>query len=340
MKKHLIAAAVAGAFAVPAMAQVTVSGKLRFAYESAEKRSALSTHTGGAPIAGAVAAKVQGLRVTDGDFRLTATEDLGGGMRATAYMEVLSRGRSTTIAGRDAGITLSGGFGSIFIGAIEAANGIEPLAAAGAPGYGDLDANSFGYNVLRGGSNVDFLSYTTPELTKGLTARFALVDGDGATAGNAGTGGMQATSTTSESILVGVNYNAGPLRLALDYTSSSDNANTTATRADNRTRLSGSYDLGVMRIGLGYETLKLANSATDKQTMIGVALPLGAATLGASYAEGKLTGAQKRSGYDLGANYALSKRTYAGVHYLRSEDKNATTAGKDSKFRIQLAHSF
>jgi len=335
MKKHLIAAAVAAAFAVPAMAQVTVSGKLRFAYEDADKNSAGATTAATGEAAQSSAGKLQGLRVTDGDFRLTATEDLGGGMRATAYMEVQSRGRGTGIAGRDAAIMLSGGFGSVLIGAVEAANGIEPLAAAGAPGFGDLDSNNFGYNVLRGAGNADLFQYTTPELAKGLTFRAAIVDQV------IGRGGLESASTVQDASVIGFNYTGGPLTVAGDYTTWGNNAATpSASTSDSRTRISGNYNLGVARIGLGYETRKFGNAAKDNQSMVGVSVPLGALTLGLTYAEAKLTGTAKRSGIDGGLNYALSKRTFAGVHYLRSEDKNATTVGTDTRFRIQLGHSF
>jgi len=338
-------AAVAVTGAAFAQSTVTISGKLRFAYESAERKSAgfTNTATGSDSIQLSAAGKSQGLRVTDGDFRLTSTEDLGGGLTATAYMEVQSRGRTTGIAGRDAGLMISGGFGSVMIGAVESANGIEPLASAGAPGYGDLDARTFGYRVISGPGNVDILQYTTPQLMAGLTARVALIDHNNKTGSDtgAGTGGMEATSLTQEAKLIGFNYSQGAIRLAGDYTTWSKNAAAGAeVVADKRTRVSGNYNLGVATVGAGYETLSRRDDKKDKTMMLGVSIPLGAVTLGATYGEGKLTGEKKRTGYDLGANYALSKRTYVGVHYLASKNKNATTSGTDSKFRVQLAHSF
>jgi predicted porin len=323
MKKTLIAlAAVAVTGAAFAQSNVTLSGKLRFAYENLDKKTVNATP----------ASKQQGLRVTDGDFRLTATEDLGGGLRATAYMEVSSRGRDHTPSGRDAGITLSGGFGSVFIGAIEAANGIEPLASAGAPVYGDLDANNFGYTVISGAGNVDMLRYTTPTMN-GFNAYFSILDATGA-------GGSQSTSTTQDISQVGFNYAAGALRVAGDYAKWGKNGVTSTAVQKNRTRISGNYNLGVATVGAGYEVVSLRNGLDDKSTMFGVSVPLGAITVGATMAEGKLEGAQKRTGYELGAKYDLSKRTYVGVHYLSSKDKSATTPGTDTKFRVQLAHSF
>jgi hypothetical protein len=140
------------------MAQVTVSGKLRFAYESLESTT-VSTVT-----------KASGIRVTDGDLVFTATEDLGNGMTAAANMAFVSRGRDTAISGRDASLTLRGGFGSVLIGSVEAGNGIIGLGGAGASVYG-MDGS-----VIAGASNVDIIRYTTPALIPGLTASFSLLD--------------------------------------------------------------------------------------------------------------------------------------------------------------------
>jgi predicted porin len=339
-------AAVAVTGAAFAQSNVTISGKLRFAYESAEKKSTTPAFTGASSAASAITAagKRQGLQVTDGDFRLTATEDLGGGLKATAYMEVQSRGRTTDVVGRDAGLSISGGFGTVFIGAIEAANGIEPLASAGAPGFGDLDANNFGYNVLRGAGNVDMLRYTSPEIMPGLNVYVSMLDANNRISGEtnpapgAGLGGMESTSRTQDIKQVGFTYNAGAIKLAGDYATWGKNAATTGS--DKRTRISGNYNLGVATVGAGFETVTFIGNAKDKQQMVGVSIPLGAITLGATYAEGKVTGGQKRTGYDLGAKYDLSKRTYVGVHYLASKNKAATVAGTDTRMRVQLAHSF
>ena len=57
---------------------MTISGKLRFGYESATS---------------AANAKTSGVGVTDGNVIFAAVEDLGGGLKATASMDVRVRGR-------------------------------------------------------------------------------------------------------------------------------------------------------------------------------------------------------------------------------------------------------
>ena len=337
MKKTLIALA-AVAVSTAAMAQVTVSGKLRFAYESTTAKPE-----------GAANVKSNGLRETDGDVRFTAVEDLGNGMKATAMMEILSRGRSGAdnggVSGRDASISLAGGFGTVMIGAVEAGNGIIGLGGAGAPVYG---ADGFSADCidpaevdtaaecgpLDGGTNVNILSYTSPAIS-GITFTANMTDATGA-------GGMENTAAGTDGKTVGVRYNAGPLAAALDTTRNSQNdAADTATKS--RVRLSASYDLGVAKLGFGYQTRKFFDSDADtnKQTIVGVSVPMGAITVGMNYATQK-AGDAKVTGTDFGVKYDLSKRTYVAAHYQanKANDGLGALEGKFSKYRLQLAHSF
>jgi hypothetical protein len=322
--------AVAGA----ASAQVTMSGKMRFAYESTD------TTTAG------TAVKANGLRVTDGNFTLSSSEDLGGGLKVVASMDVQSRGRDTDIAGRDASITVMGGFGSVTIGSVEAGNGIIGLGGAGAPVYG-MDGT-----VIAGGSNVDLLKYTSPELMAGLKVSFTVLDNTAAGASAPGTGtntlGMGSDYLGQDANVVGVTYAAGPLAVAADITNYGRNGIAAATTvADDRTRVSASYDLGVAKIGYGYQvaaTTAATNNKT-KQQIFGVSVPMGALTLGLNYATSQADGAIKAKGTDLGAKYDLSKRTYIAVHMQNLTDTNGTATGVAtgndlSKYRVQLSHAF
>lgn len=322
MKKSLIALAVlATAGTAFAQSTVTLSGKLRFAYEATD------VNTSGAT------AKANGLKVTDGDFALTAVEDLGGGLKATAFMNVQSRGRDTAISGRDAYLKLDGGFGSVLIGAVEAGNGIIGLGGAGAPVYG-MDGT-----VIAAASNVDILKYTTPQLIPGLTLSAAVLD---ATASL----GMESAATTQDATVLYLNYGAGPLAVAADYTKWGKNAAALPT-ADKRVRASASYDLGMAKLGFGYEvktvdTLAAADVDT-KDMLVGVSVPMGAVTLGFNYATSQTDGQVKVKGYDLGAKYDLSKRTYVAFHYQNVDNRAGTTINATSdnnKYRIQLAHAF
>lgn len=337
MKKSLVAlAALAVVGVASAQSTVALSGKLGFAYKTQEG-------------AGAAPVKANGLEVTDGDFVIAATEDLGGGLKATASMAVQSRGRDTGVAGRDASISLAGGFGAVTIGAIEIGNGIIGLGGADAPTMGmDGAAGAGGISraVLSAAMNLDVLLYTSPAMG-GFTLTAGLLD---STPVNPLTGvatntlGMGDTATSVDASLLAVNYGAGALAAAADLTTFGNNSS--GVGLDNRVRLSASYDMGMVKFGAGYEKIKFSAAGNDEtQYLLGVSAPVGKAiTVGANYAKNSKDGAVDVSGYELGANYALSKRTGVQVAYQSLSESSANgivaSTGSATAFRVRLLHSF
>jgi predicted porin len=303
-----------------AQSSVTLSGKLRFAYGTAKAADGVKT---------------TGVGVTDGDWNIAAVEDLGGGLKAGANMSLRLRGRdaatdaaSTGIGARprDSSMYLSGGFGTVMVGAIEAGNGLLPLVTAGGPNYIGLDNGV----QLAAASNTDILQYTSPAFS-GFSVKAALLDG-------VGTGGAQATSTTQDATLIGLNYANGPLSAALDVTNYGANA-AVGTLADSRTRMSANYNLGMAILGAGYQTAKTTTGVAKKETAFGVSAPFGPFNLGAVYATSKTDGvAGKNTGYDLSAQYNLSKRTYVALQAQSTKAAGATASATNT--RVQLAHSF
>lgn len=339
MKKTLIALA-AVAVSSAAMAQVTLTGKYAVAYTSSE--------TAGTTAAPGV--KSNGFGTTDGDLVFNAVEDMGNGMKAGASMAVRVRGRgnvdagaaavaanntaaiaaqNTGVGGRDASLYIEGGFGRITLGSVESGNGIIGRASAGAPVIGQ-DNNV----TLDGAGNVDMMSYSLP-LATGLSATVMLIDSVGAP----GAGGMQAAATTTDATLFGLSYAAGPISAGVDHTTFGQNA-AAATNTDSRTRVSASYDLGVAKLGFGFQTKETFAGIADTQMMFGVNVPMGAVTLGATYAtKDSDTNALDASGFEIGANYAFSKRTNLQAAYLSQElDAAGSTAG--TQMRVRLMHSF
>jgi len=334
MKKSLVALAVLTVAGV-ASAQVAVSGKLGFGYKTESS-------------AGAVSTTQNGLAVTDGNFVLSASEDLGGGLKIAASMDVQSRGRTTGVSGRDASLTLSGGFGSVMIGAIEVGNGIIGLGGADAPTMGlDGAAGLGGISrvVLSDVMNMDVLMYTSPDMS-GFTISAALLDQNsrtGATAGTgAGVGGMDSAATNQDATLIGINYANGPYAAAADYTNFGLNAVAAGPAAlDNRLRLSVSYDFGVAKVGFGYEKLKNTDVANtgESQYLLGVSAPVASnVSVGLNYARNNKDGANKVTAYELGAGYSLSKRTGLQAAYQHISEE--TVAGSATAFRVRLLHSF
>lgn len=122
MKKHLIAAAVAAAVAVPAMAQVSFTGRIDTSVGSTKNQQANST------------SRVNSSILTSNQLVFSGSEDLGGGLKAgfsivtgfssdaqnaASEHDSATSGRSfgtMSLGDRGAEVTVSGGFGSIAIG--------------------------------------------------------------------------------------------------------------------------------------------------------------------------------------------------------------------------------
>ena len=370
MKKTLIAMA-AVAVAGVASAQVTLTGKLSYGYSTNHSNKEASgtnaAGTGKLATPGTQAAKdVAGFGVHDGHFTMSGSEDLGGGLSATASMEVLSRGRDTAISGRNASLTVSGGFGSVMMGAIEAGNGIMGLGQAGAPGVG-MDGK-----VLSGAANVDIFKYTLPNLMEGLTLAVNMTDAPGNTTGrSAGYTQGYAAAFASGAFSASIDYTdykntkstaatKGSLSLAaaphtlLAYDATEvipagatifKAAKAAANGADNRNRMSFSYDLGVAKVGYGRQIVSYLPSAAgaavndNVQTTMGVSVPVGALTLGLATAQSQSDGSStKTTGTDFGIKYALSKRT--AVDFGRVSWGKNTDSEKNKYQRIRLTHTF
>ncbi len=328
MKKTLIALAALAATGAFAQSSVTISGKYAVAHQKAIGKQA-------------------GLATTDGDVRFTAVEDLGGGLKATAALELRVRGRGNSdagsdnaldaaknnlgVGGRNATVGLSGDFGSVTLGSVEAGNGIIGRGFAGAP---VSLADGYDGAVLSGVANVDSFAYTTPALIPGLTATLTRVDSVGNPGSGRNTGGLY---TVLSGNVIGASYAAGALSAGVDFTSFNNDRT--------RLRASASYNLGVATIGAGFEDNKKNGNFTDgTQLALGVSVPMGAVTLGAIYAmneEGTSSlGAGKASGWGIGADYAFSKRTALNVSYADRLQKAGADDSKGDQYRVRLMHSF
>ena len=347
------------------MAQVTMSGEAGFAYISDKKVVAGTAATNGV---GKAQATTKGMAQTDGSITIAATDDLGGGMKLSVAHTVDLKGRSSVTA-ENSTMSLSGSFGSVLMGAINAGNGIIGKGAPGAVGRG-MDGT-----IVDGDAPVDLIQYTSPELMTGLNV---FVNTAEITVG-AGEGSFQATG-------VGINYSTGPLSVTFDSTSYSGHAvaagvaardatctdatsgaigtavaygtacatgsvmltpgvalksaaTVLATQLDSRQRLSFTYDLGMAKIGYGTQTKSYAGTGVDnKQTVLGVSAPIGAFTVSLARATNKADGAAtETTGTDLGINYALSKRTALNFSSMKSK---TTGSVSDTYTRLRLKTTF
>jgi predicted porin len=367
MKKHLIAAAVTAAVAVPAMAQnVNLSGTMDINPWSSYKATvgnATNKRTGTLN----ESSRAGGWATSNLAF--SGTEDLGGGLRASFFFNQELRQTNGSLNARDYWLALRGGFGEVKIGrqptAVE--GGWGAIAVSGTtltPGNTDTS----GYDLIAGtlGATQDVL-YSTDTTGAGSMARQS--------------GVIRYTTPNMSGLVVSVDYaNNGSDTSATPHKTKADQISGSATYTINKQArviagmgnretttenvagtakselyyVGGTYNFGVaeVRYAFGSREDKALSGAVASDISvhnIGVIVPVtGAVTLTASFYDGedKRNGlaANKRdlSGYQLSARYALSKRTFAYVATGKNENEgvNVTTTAKLSGTNFGLVHSF
>jgi predicted porin len=367
MKKHLIAAAVAGALAVPAMAQVTIKGVFDVqAYGSAETKTSTSSTT----TTGKTSQTANNNGWATSEIVFGGEEDLGGGLKASfALATGLSNGTST-FADRDRFLALSGGFGTVRMGRVNpaAASGFHGTIAGstnvggslytlitGAATYSGMGGGMTAGNFERSGSQM--LQYTSPSMSGfvvNVNYHTATTADSSALLGEA--------NTTQTGIHLG--YSAGPLSIGVATNMRDVKAEGTATVAGvtiegKLTWLSASYNLGMATVGVARiqredETTSAAGSTAKNGDIsvnaIQVTVPMGAITARASYYAGEndvtaaTTDDLDLKGYQVSLNYALSKRTSAYVAMGQNKtERSGTNIGSAVEYNttgIGVYHSF
>ena len=372
MKKHLIAAAVAAAVAVPAFAQnVSIYGVLDVGYSKQEAQAVDSAHNRKTTETGAEG-NMAGNRL---GFR--GTEDLGGGLKAGFVYEISILPTETdplqsstgAIANRQAFVSLGGNFGEVAIGRFNTLTKvIQDSNTFGGPGFGIgwttamVAATNSPTGVLNQVTGADAatlfpslnaerisntIQYKSPTFS-GFSASVQLADNsDDITAATAG------KRVTGDGTIVGLNYASGPLALAVAQKSIKSNAAEAATtQKDEHTAFLATYDFGTAKV---FFVMNEASNQAAGDTLktkfedysIGVRVPLGNLALLAQYSDGEYKTAAATpvqtdlSGYQLGAQYALSKRTTAYAYYGEDEAKRTgATKGERSGFALGVRHSF
>jgi len=319
MKKHLIAAAVAGALAVPAMAQVTISGNVEAGYVSKDNSATVDQKT---------VSKFVG---TPG-ITFKGSEDLGGGMKASFQ---LTQDIDTPTGGSSgdfeiATVSLSGGFGEIRLGR----NHPSTRDAGGAYRFfGDIgrlpgSMNESSY-VQRG------IQYTTPTISGVKGVIFSADPDDGTSVKRTAFGVMGSIAGAKFSV-------------------AQETQETVANVETNLMTVGASMDLGMAKVGLVYAKKDPDGSVETEGTGIHVAVPVGnGVTVGGSYSQYE-RGTGETDILALALKYSLSKRTSVFATY-QTVDANTTGAGigssrglgvgetageKNSGFGLSVVHSF
>ena len=288
-----------------------------------------------------------------GDSFLTfaGSEDLGAGMKASFKVEprVNISGKDTSSsdqkgvfgANREAWIGLSGAFGTVRLG-----NNYTPLflrsvaaydvnGSANAPGY--LVSNITTFNATNS------IDYTAPTFVDGVGIQLNKNTGRSATIL-----GTTANTDAGDSMGWGISYNAGALSAGIAGETTKNTALTdgvqavaAASKTDSikKTGYGASYNLGVAKISIN--GLKATSGASNVNAFgYGASVPFGAVTLNASFSNMKDKGLSNDSytAYQIGTNYAFSKRTSA--YLLINNLKNTTDSHTITINSLGVVHNF
>jgi len=210
-------------------------------------------------------------------------------------------------------------------------------------------------------------SFTLHQFFSGLQAKASYsLNGGASTATNG-------TTTPSRNNAVGAQliYNSGKFNATASYVSTVEavaaygSATTSTDRNIYNTRAAVSYDFGMLKAFATYGLDKISavtqsasqsgqQDVKNNNMQAGVAAPVTpVVTLKATYSTGKYTlgsgigGAtygleRNQSGYQLGANYALSKRTdlYAAYGSFTRQNQTATGNNTDTGYAMGVRHTF
>lgn len=326
MKKTLIALAVLAASGA-SFAQVTITGNLAIGYQSTTT-GAVGTSTDAA-----------GFGVDTSQIDFAASEDLGGGWKMGAAMGFAGADRSmessAAMAGRNASLSLTTPVGLLTLASTKAADYLSGTIAGVGVYY-----NGFDGKVLNKRTNRDVVSFSVPVGAFTLGASYQ----ESANLQGLGEGTTGAAATTGQALTtLGATYGAGPVAANFTYLSFASRVG----GYKDQTRLSGSYDLGVVKLGLGGVVTNHDAGAGGKSTdlLFGVKAPMGALSLGANLVSRKIDdvaftaqGVGTINGTALEADYALSKRTMVVANYARWTQVVGNDAS--SQFTVLLSHSF
>jgi len=348
MKQKLMALAIAGAFAAPAVAlaqnsSVQIYGTLKAEYGFVSMPSVS---------AGAGYNSWDGLNSGASNMGFKGEEKLGGGMSAWFQCEsdlrFLSGAARTSgsLCDRNSAIGLKGGFGNVFVGTWDSPDKLAVGKTRMSEDTGWLGTTHALFNESnRVANSVNYHSNSFGGLS--FAAQLSSTNAASNTLSNVTTDRKGRHSSFN------VIYGKGPLDLMLGYTKQDDAAaslgtvNAARTNAEDKNlSLGGAYAMGKFKLGVTYTKSEVSSSGTAaaqlndlERTSWNLAgtydLP-GAGSIRASYTKagdtkgtaagvagsGVASGAKQ---YTIDYQHAMSKRTSLGIGYARvKNDTNGT----------------
>ena len=339
MKKSLIAlAALAAVGAASAQSSVTLYGVIDTNYgwgRTTTKDGSLTTKvttTGLNPA---------GSNMSGSRWGLKGQEDLGNGLSAVFNVEAgFSSSDGSVVSGngfnRRAVVGLKGGFGQVLLG-----RDYTPLdELLGGNGFQAIDLSTYNTDPLTGSDlytgRANGIHYSGNFSGVGVKA-FASYDRE-KVSNDLGT----TSDTRGEGYGLNLTYGNGPFAIGGGVQQFKDKVLLTPAVKNTEYAVAASYDFTVAKVFGHYAANDLDGVDTAQQYSVGVAVPFGAATLGAQYAYNK-QGDFKGHDVVLQGTYALSKRTdlYARAGRYNSWKFKAVDAStKSDVVAVGIRHRF
>jgi hypothetical protein len=252
----------------------------------------------------------------DAEINFAIAETIDGVGKLSAAMGFTNGGKGNAAVGNDATIKLTTDSGTaVTMGTTKGASYLTGGVAAVGTNYNwDLSGRLFSSRTINDSVSikVPLMSGVSVSVSHAEAAVSSYWTGTGA----AGNGTEQRYNTAS------LDYASGALVANAGYRAYDNTTASSTSSANTRNRASASYDLGVVKLGLGYESTQYmyGNSKTD--SLFSINSPLsGALSLGVQMGQVSTSGnAASASNYNrngtlLGVNYNLSKQTYVAAHY-------------------------
>jgi predicted porin len=343
MKKSLLALAALTAFAGVASAQSSVTlfgvvdANARNVKNGSQSIKSLSTDGNASSRLG---------------FR--GVEDMGGGLRAGFWIEGALAPDTGNAAGmnwqRRSTVSLLGGFGELRLGRDYTPTFwnhtvFDPFGTNGVGSQTNLMTTQGTGSVFNAGATTlvranNSIGYFLPSGLGGLYGQAMVAAGEG-TPGNKYIGGR-------------LGYAAGPVNVAFAY------GKTEITGSNDQTawNVGASFNMGFMTLFGQYHSYKIDTpNRTQKNTLIGANVPVGAGTLKASYGKVESNGTDRDATQAaFGYVYDLSKRTALYTHFSRVSNKagarfvasgsgptlpaSATASPASTGYEFGIRHSF
>ncbi|WP_397407696.1 porin [Polaromonas sp.] len=326
MKKSLVALAILAAAGVAsAQSSVTLFGVVDVNY----------AHGSGSGVGSSSKSQITDSGYNSSRLGFRGTEDLGGGMSASFWMEAgvnpdNGSGDVTSLNNQVGGTTGGGGLTFNRRSTVSLASGLgelrlgrdyspqfwnqtvfDPFGANGVGTTQTLNSSLGGSTAVRASNSI---GYFLPGNLGGFYGQFQAYMGE-----NNKTGAATEKDGNGSAIRLG--YANGPINVAM-ATSSTKFAATATTGKIRSTNLGGSYDFGVaqaMALVTRDKVSSTPTSVTGKGALIGALVPMGAGQIRVAYSTYKTdaAGTPKSKKWALGYVHNLSKRTALYTTFAR-----------------------